>query len=255
MTIVAGSTPKVAKTLKYDLKPLSLNSKIHRLSEEEAARPKNKIKYAGNMPVSVVHEWVQSIFPDVPPRLGEDSNEQSFSYWFKNNFTGAVTSCEFRKNEINFASENASTIAIIKENITRLANYRRTNVEESMSTSEGSIASFLGLIRVKLEHQLSLTRKMQLVDAIQEITMQDDESSAWLSAEYTEIQKNQETIRQEFKRRDKSLEYLVGIITDLFVDWNKLHGTDCKNKIPTLQQTVLTGTFNDILTAFFPVSC
>lgn len=28
------------------------------------------------------------------------------------------------------------------------------------------------------------------------------------------------------------MEYLSGIVTDLYVDWNKLQGIDAKNKIP-----------------------
>jgi hypothetical protein len=49
-------------------------------------------------------------------------------------------------------------------------------------------------IRPKLEHQLSLTRKMQLVDAVQEIAMQEGDLS-WLSEEYAAILRDQETIR------------------------------------------------------------
>jgi hypothetical protein len=163
----SGKQSKAAKTLKYDLRALSLNVKVHALSDEELKRPKNRLTYAGTMSVTVMHEWVQTIFPDVPPRLDEDCSEQS--YFFRNSFTGAVTTCNFRKGEIAFTSENASTIAIIKENITRLANYRRLTIAESLNTEAGSVGCFLGLIRSKLQHQLSLSRKMQLVDAIQEI--------------------------------------------------------------------------------------
>jgi hypothetical protein len=80
--------------------------------------------------------------------------------------------------------------------------------------------------------------------------MTESGGNEWLSPEYAEIQRSQETIRQEFKKRDQSLEYLVGIITDLFVDWNKLHGSDCKERIGALQQIVASGTFDDILAAF-----
>jgi hypothetical protein len=177
--------------------------------------------------------------------------------------------------QISFESECASTIAIAKENITRLANYRRVQLEEKLTADSGSVATFIGLvsaryppwgvffirylrymlmclshtvpmrldiavhycvrytryplynrpitvyshnhthrthnphytpfkpfsispicpqIRSKLEHQLSLARKMELVDSILEISMQEPDTS-WLSAEYASILKNQETIR------------------------------------------------------------
>jgi Bardet-Biedl syndrome 7 protein len=47
ITIVAASNPKAAKIIKYELKPLSLHAKLHSLSSEELARPRNRIKYSG----------------------------------------------------------------------------------------------------------------------------------------------------------------------------------------------------------------
>ena len=97
--------------------------------------------HAGNVQMAVVHEWISSIFPDVPPRLDDSTTEQR--YFFRNTFTGATTICELRKNEVHaytlhtyihtyihililtmycmssslklvIESENASTIAIVK---------------------------------------------------------------------------------------------------------------------------------------------
>lgn len=47
ITIVAATTPKAAKVIKYELKPLSLHTKIHRPTDEELARPRNRIRYTG----------------------------------------------------------------------------------------------------------------------------------------------------------------------------------------------------------------
>ena len=50
------------------------------------------------------------------------------------------------------------------------------------------------------------------------------------------------------------MEYLSGIVTDLYVDWNKLQGIDAKSKIPKLQYVILNGTFDDIVKAFLSSS-
>jgi cell division GTPase FtsZ len=60
-------------------------------------------------------------------------------------------------------------------------------------------------IRPKLDYQFSLARKMELVDAVQEIAMVDATAGAggaggagaveWLSEEYQEILRDQEQIR------------------------------------------------------------
>ncbi len=48
--------------------------------------------------MATLHEWVQSLFPDVPPKLEENAIDQK--YYFKNSFTGSIAICEFRKNEV-----------------------------------------------------------------------------------------------------------------------------------------------------------
>lgn len=51
VTIVAdpgSNTAKAAKIIKYDLKPLSLHTRVYELTAEETARPKNKMRYTGN---------------------------------------------------------------------------------------------------------------------------------------------------------------------------------------------------------------
>jgi Bardet-Biedl syndrome 7 protein len=47
ITVVADTTPKAAKIVRYDLKPLSLHTKVYALTPEEAARPRNVMKYTG----------------------------------------------------------------------------------------------------------------------------------------------------------------------------------------------------------------
>ena len=54
-------------------------------------------------------------------------------------------------------------------------------------------------IRPKLDYQFSLARKMELVDAVQEIAMIDNNSNnEWMSEEYKEILRDQESIRCVF---------------------------------------------------------
>lgn len=53
-------------------------------------------------------------------------------------------------------------------------------------------------IRPKLDVQINLTRKMQVVDAIQEIAMMDAAeggSNQWLCKEYSDIYNEQEALR------------------------------------------------------------
>lgn len=124
----------------------------------------------------------------------------------------------------------------------------------------------------KLSHQVSLAKNMQIIDAVQEIVMQEGgsgnsngsdsnsrinanitkEQCPWLSDEYIAIARNQEQIRRDFKAREKSLTYLSGIITDLYVDYTKLKygGGDMRAKLPELQKLIYTADIQ-ALTRFF----
>lgn len=55
----------------------------------------------GSASMATLHEWVQSLFPDVPARIDENVVDQK--YYFRNAFTSAVALCEFRKNEVSCA--------------------------------------------------------------------------------------------------------------------------------------------------------
>lgn len=52
----------------------------------------------GPVQLATIHEWIQSIFPEVPPRM--DENSMSQVYFFRNTFTTATCIVEFRKNEV-----------------------------------------------------------------------------------------------------------------------------------------------------------
>jgi hypothetical protein len=131
------------------------------------------------------------------------------------------------------------------------------------------IVFYVFQLRPKLAHQVALAKYMQIIDAVQEIVMQEGggggdtggggvganitkEQYPWLSDEYISVARNQEKIRSEFKAREQSLNYLSGIITDLFVDYNKLKfgGVDQRAKLPALQKLIYTADIN-ALTHYF----
>ena len=119
----------------------------------------------------------------------------------------------------------------------------------SFQIQDESIPAFLGLIHPKLQHQLALAQQVELIDAIKEIQQQEDDTR-WMSSHYAEIVANADRIRAEFKERPRALQYLSGIVTDLFVDRYKFKGADVKHKIPELQQLLCAYDF-DRLVEFF----
>lgn len=161
VTVVTGgnshaSKQKSAKILKFPLKPLSLHSRVNSntVSADELDRPMMKLRFSGNsLQMHMIVAWIQTIFTDVPQKLlGEDSDMRvnEVKLFYRNVFTHAIAIVEFRAKELRFECESASTIAIIKENITRLATYHRVNIDESVDVNDDTIESFLTLVSTLL---------------------------------------------------------------------------------------------------------
>lgn len=220
------------------------------------------------MSLSTIHEWLDGLLPDLPSR-GDEEAEAEGRHVFRNAFTCSVLSVEYRKGELCLESESASTIAIAKETVTRLANYRRVPLEETVTPSEPALLAFLGLLKGKLDEQAALSRRILLVDAVQELAQLPPDYSAdtssgvqpapgsWLSEECRGILAAQESIRAQAKTRTRSLQHLAGIVTDVFVDYHRIQGIDAKHHIGALQALLMNmsgaGYFSSIL-AFFTSS-
>lgn len=50
------------------------------------------------------------------------------------------------------------------------------------------------------------------------------------------------------------MQYLSGILTDLFADWNRLHGVDARQQLPALQEKINAADMDGVLAAFKSVS-
>lgn len=247
VTVVASSEPKAAKVLRFPLRPLSLHMRVHSFTPSEVQRPKHRLRFTGTMSVTAIHDWLVNILPEVAPNITEGASEERIT--FRNAFTGGVCSVEYRANEILFECDSASTLAILKENVSRLATARRVQLDEQVSMNELAVPVFLDLLFPKLEYQVSLAKKFNLIDAVAEIALQETDMR-WLSAEYADILRNQEKIRQEYKDRTRVLHYLTGIITDLFIDWKKLIGEDGRLQIGILNDAIEQGNLDALREVF-----
>lgn len=207
----------------------------------------------------VLHEWISGIFPDIPPRLLDGVDDEVLC--FRNCFTMAITVCRLRRNELEVESESASTIAIVRKGVLDQAVYRRVQVIDSNTLQKETIRSLLSLLRPRLEYQLALSRRFELCDTIADMAMQDATAQtsagtaldpknipipAWFTPEYAQILRDQQEIRQDFKARETSLEYLAGIIQDLYVDWHSLKGVDVKRNLAQVSQLILSGDFESL---------
>ncbi|KAK6298582.1 hypothetical protein J4Q44_G00316370 [Coregonus suidteri] len=125
------------------------------------------------------------------------------------------------KGEGHFKSDNISTISILKDVLSKEATKRKNNLNISYDINDDSVGHTLKMIHPKLEYQLLLAKKVQLIDALKDLQVHEGNTdSAYLLEEY--------------KKQPAHLERLYGMVTDLFIDKFKFKGQNVKTKLRLL---------------------
>ncbi|XP_012877555.1 PREDICTED: Bardet-Biedl syndrome 7 protein isoform X2 [Dipodomys ordii] len=235
--------PKTCQVRQYHIRPLSLHQRTHFIHHD---RPMNTLTLTGQFSFAEIHSWVVFCLPDVPekPPAGE-----SVTFCFQNTFLDTQLESVYRKGQGIFKSDNISTISILKDVLSKEATKRKINLNISYEINEVSVKHTLKLIHPKLEYQLLLAKKVQLIDALKELQVHEGNTN-FLIPEYRCILEDADHLQEEYKKQPAHLERLYGMITDLFIDKFKFKGTNVKSKVPLLLE-ILDSYDQNALVSFF----
>lgn len=81
----------------------------------------------------------------------------------------------------------------------------------------------LDLILPKLNSAHDRIEKLKIIDALQEWELKIDPTEN-LSKYYQELLKEEDKMRTELSKNPTILQIIQGVITDLYVDWNRAKG-------------------------------
>ncbi|XP_052005898.1 Bardet-Biedl syndrome 7 protein isoform X2 [Xyrauchen texanus] len=235
--------PKTCQVRQYQIKPLSLHQRIHTIDQE---RPMNTLKLTGQFSFAEIHSWVVFCLPEVPEKTPAG---ESITFYFQNTFLGTQLEATYCKGEANFYSDNISTISILKDVLSKEATKRKINLNISYDVNEDSVSHTLRMIHPKLEYQLILAKKVQLIDALKELQVHEGNAD-FLIPEYRSIMDESAQLFEEYKKQPAHLERLYGMITDLFIDKFKFKGQNVKTKVSQLL-AILNNYELDSLMEFF----
>lgn len=233
-TVVTDAQPRAAQCVKFYVKPLSLHHRVNDVSDDELKKPTNTLQFSGAFTLVQIHEWVSMCLPEVPGRLQDDEVQM----FYKNTFLGNLLICRYRKGEATFSSPSVSVIAILKEVITKEATTRKVTLNMALDVKKETVPVMLGFLKPLLDAKHALASQVKLIEGIKELQMHEDDHAAWMAPEYQHILARQEQILSEFKASPKALNYLAGILTDLYVDLCKFRGTNVKQNLPRLYQLI-----------------
>ncbi|XP_023646690.1 Bardet-Biedl syndrome 7 protein isoform X2 [Paramormyrops kingsleyae] len=152
--------PKTCQVRQYQIKPLSLHQRTHSIDQ---TRPMNTLSLIGQFSFAEIHSWVVFCLPEVPEKTPAG---ESTTFYFQNTFLGTQLETTYSKGEGHFKSDNISTISILKDVLTKEATKRKINLGISYNINEDSVNHTLKMIHPKLEYQLLLAKKVQLIDAL-----------------------------------------------------------------------------------------
>uniref|UniRef100_A0A8D3A7P9 Bardet-Biedl syndrome 7 n=1 Tax=Scophthalmus maximus TaxID=52904 RepID=A0A8D3A7P9_SCOMX len=232
--------PKTCQVRQYQIKPLSLHQRTHSIDHE---RPMNRLSLVGQFSFAEIHSWVVFCLPEVPEKTPAG---ESITFHFHNTFLGT-----HRKTQGlgHFRSDNISTISILSDVLSKEATKRKINLNISYDINDDSVSHTLKMIHPKLEHQLLLARKVQLIDALKELQVHEGNAD-FLIPEYRNILDDSVNLLEEYKKQPAHLERLYGMITDLFIDKFKFKGHNVKTKVSSLLEILDNYDLNSLLDFF-----
>ncbi|XP_030224004.1 BBSome complex member BBS7 isoform X2 [Gadus morhua] len=235
--------PKTCQLRQYPIKPLSLHQRTHSLQQE---RPMSRLSLSGQFSLAEIHSWVGFCLPEVPEKTPAGD---TVTLHFTNTFLGTQLEATYCKGEGQFRSDNISTISILSDVLSKEATQRKINLSVSYDINDESVSHTLRMIHPKLEYQLMLAKKVQLIDALKELQVHEG-TADFLIPEYRSILDESQHLLDEYKKQPAHLERLYGMITDLFIDKFKFKGQNVKTKVSALLEILDNYDLNSLLDFF-----
>jgi Bardet-Biedl syndrome 7 protein len=241
--VVSDLEPKMARVLRFSIKPLSMHSRINGFKNKDNNLPWNLLKFTGNFTIAQAHSWLSFCLPDIPPHYsatsenGDSGRNVRAELYFRNAFVGSHLMCTYEDGECCFHSDSVTTITILKQVITQHATNLNQNVQVSTNINKDSIAHFLRLLHPKLQAQFQLSRQMHLVHSMSELTDFNDELPSYLDPELKHVIAHSKEIKMKFDDSKRILEILYGMVADMYIDVKQqTSGQHSKAQIPILMK-------------------
>jgi len=199
------------------------------------------------------------------------------SLYFRSTFLKTILTVDYSKGKAVFRSDNLTSLSIVKEVMTKEATSQRINIgiDVDLKANE-SIDVFLNLLRPELDAYFTLAKKQELIAPLKEIATHElgaavasvagesagsstnvniaerlDELRSCMSEEYLSILRDADRIESKLKASPRHLDFLRGIVTDLFVDKSKLQGKSAQSRVPILLEILEKNyEFDKLLAAF-----
>ncbi|VDK82988.1 unnamed protein product [Litomosoides sigmodontis] len=220
--------PKTCQVRSYEIKPLSLYQRVHQF---DSSRPMNVLKLTGDFSIAEAHHWLSLLVPEIPDRTPP---QDSITYNFSSILIGTQMQATYSRGSAVFCSDNISTTAIIRD---------------VLNLNEQSVPHVLQLLHPKFDHYASLTKKLELCQALKELADNVDDLS-YLSADMKQIMDSSDEMRKEMASSRTHIHRLTSITVNLYIDRERMAGRSGKSKVDELLDIITNYDRNKLLHFF-----
>ncbi|XP_053979510.1 Bardet-Biedl syndrome 7 protein homolog isoform X3 [Hylaeus volcanicus] len=233
--------PKCCRRILIPIYALSLHVRQHEDNGTEfSGKSFNELKLNGCFTVAEMHAWLSLALPDVPERPHLEEGEATLTY--VSSFVGTILKCTYKKGNAIFLGENISSIIILRDILTREATKRKIKLDVFCDVAERSISRVLELILPRMNTVHELITKVRILNALEEWELKENPKQN-LCLEYQGLLEEETEIKSQIAKDNEILDRLHGVITDLYVDWERakrsrrISSKDAAEKLNTALET------------------
>ena len=214
-----------------NIKPLCLHQAIGRNEAENyLVRPLNKLSIAGHFSMQEIHNWICYCLPDIPTRAPHTQQETLF---FVSAALDTFLMISYQDGEGHFSSDSISTLAVLRDTITQRASLQKQRLNISFHANEDTVPHFCRLIYPRLRSLAAVYRQSSLMDALQEISLQEGNLDCFTEDQKGIVQSTNEagdrmSKDEALSRQKKAMDQLVELVKTFYLDWHKFVGRGLK---------------------------
>ena len=192
--------------------------------------PPNVMEITGEFTSSQMFAWISQC---VPWSSAAKKRDATTILHFRSTFVNSCLQIELSSNKAVFSSDSVTAISIIKELISKQATLQTVSIDTNFKLSPTSIEACLVRMKPQLDEVYDLDRKVSLLGPLKELAAHESDLS-FLSKENRSLLQNAAEIEKQVADNPRKLDFLKGIVTDLFVDMCKLKGLDVSSRVSAI---------------------
>ncbi|KAL1505873.1 hypothetical protein ABEB36_005330 [Hypothenemus hampei] len=238
--------PKCSRLLQFDIKALSLHYRVTEYSDLN--RPFSELKLKGSFSLAEMHNWISQCLPEVPEKP-DFSNDTTL--FFQSSILNTVLVCIYKKGDAEFKSDNLMTLNILKEVLSVEATKKKIKLEFNLNINDECINHVIKIIEPRLLRHKEFLRNRELLEALNELEIVEEENVKYLSDKYKSILDKKSELNEHFKTYPDYLERLYESVINLHINYSKLKGLNqSKQKVDLLKMYLDNYSYEGILNLF-----